>query len=209
MTGRSSNSARRRAFREIRHRPFCTEEDHRTVNGHEAEDSIAISPIHNPPVVIFDEPTNGLDILTAPGHGLLKRAQGERASILLSTHIFSVAEDLCDEIRHYHRGRVVALGSIAALKETTGTQSFEDAFSACIPRITRSNKAMFRAVWAIARKSTTGGSRLKTEMSKASTDAFLLPVFCVDARKLRYSDSFFQSEPENNYVMLVTSPESF
>ena len=71
---------------------------------------------------------------------------------------------------------------------------------------------MFRAVWAIARKSTTGGSRLKTEMSKASLATALFFFLCFMSTLVSYvvySDSFFQSEPENNYVMLVNSPESF
>ena len=109
--------------------PFAQKKIIELSTGMKQKISIAISLIHNPPVVIFDEPTNGLDILTARQvTDYLRELRANGRTILLSTHIFSVAEDLCDEIAVLVDGRVVALGSIAALKETTGTQSFEDAF---------------------------------------------------------------------------------
>ncbi len=109
--------------------PFAQKKIIELSTGMKQKISIAISLIHNPPVVIFDEPTNGLDILTARQvTDYLRELRANGRTILLSTHIFSVAEDLCDEIAVLVDGRVVALGSIAALKETTGTQSFEEAF---------------------------------------------------------------------------------
>jgi len=109
--------------------PFAQKKIIELSTGMKQKISIAISLIHNPPVVIFDEPTNGLDILTARQvTDYLRELRANGRTILLSTHIFSVAEDLCDEIAVLVDGCVVALGSIAALKETTGTQSFEDAF---------------------------------------------------------------------------------
>lgn len=109
--------------------PFAQKKIIELSTGMKQKISIAISLIHNPPVVIFDEPTNGLDILTARQvTDYLRELRANGRTILLSTHIFSVAEDLCDEIAVLVDGRVVALGSIAALKQTTGTQSFEDAF---------------------------------------------------------------------------------
>ena len=109
--------------------PFAQKKIIELSTGMKQKISIAISLIHNPPVVIFEEPTNGLDILTARQvTDYLRELRANGRTILLSTHIFSVAEDLCDEIAVLVDGRVVALGSIAALKETTGTQSFEDAF---------------------------------------------------------------------------------
>ena len=49
-------------------------------------------------------------------------------AVLLSTHIFSVAESLCDELAIIVDGRIVAQGSVLDLKEKTGTDSFENAF---------------------------------------------------------------------------------
>lgn len=91
--------------------------------------SIAISLIHNPPVVIFDEPTNGLDILTA--HQVtdyLRELRNNGHIVLLSTHIFSVAQDLCDELAVMVDGRIAAQGSVSSIMETTGATTFEEAF---------------------------------------------------------------------------------
>ena len=91
--------------------------------------SICISLIHNPPVIIFDEPTNGLDILTSNQvTDYLKELAKDGRTIILSTHIFSLAESLCDEIGVLVDGNIVASGSVKDLCELTGNDSFEDAF---------------------------------------------------------------------------------
>lgn len=91
--------------------------------------SIAISLIHNPPVIIFDEPTNGLDILTSKQvTDYLLELKNEGHSIILSTHIFSVAEALCDRIGILVDGRIVAEGSVEELVALTNAKNFEDAF---------------------------------------------------------------------------------
>ncbi len=109
--------------------PFAQKKIIELSTGMKQKISIAISLIHNPPVVIFDEPTNGLDILTARQvTDYLRELRANGRTILLSTHIFSVAQDLCDEVAVLVDGRVVALGSIADLMDTTGTPSFEEAF---------------------------------------------------------------------------------
>ena len=91
--------------------------------------SIAISLIHEPPLIIFDEPTNGLDILTSKlvtDYLLELKSQGR--TILLSTHIFSLAESLCDEIGILVDGKLVLSGSAAELTEQTDSKNFEEAF---------------------------------------------------------------------------------
>lgn len=93
--------------------------------------SICISLIHNPPVIIFDEPTNGLDILTSKQvTDYLMDLKKQNRTIILSTHIFSLAEDLCDEIGIQVDGKLVASGSARELCELTGKDRFEDAFFA-------------------------------------------------------------------------------
>jgi len=109
--------------------PFAGKKIMELSTGMKQKISIAISLIHNPPVVIFDEPTNGLDILTA--HQVtdyLRELGASGHAVLLSTHIFSVAEALCDELAIIVDGRIVAQGSVLDLKENTGTDSFENAF---------------------------------------------------------------------------------
>ena len=91
--------------------------------------SIAISLIHDPPVIIFDEPTNGLDILTSKQvTDYLKELRVKGHAIILSTHIFSVAEELCDDIAVLIDGSIVARGTVGELIAQTGTSTFEEAF---------------------------------------------------------------------------------
>src|SRR5690606_21742785 len=75
--------------------------------------SIARALVHDPPVLIFDEPTAGLDVLVA--RALLNtvaelREQGK--CIVFSTHIMREAERLCDRIAILHRGRLLAEGTL-------------------------------------------------------------------------------------------------
>lgn len=91
--------------------------------------SIAISLIHNPQVIVFDEPTNGLDILTSKQvTDYLIELKNEGHSIILSTHIFSVAESLCDEIAILIDGKIAAQGDVAYLTELAEAKNFEEAF---------------------------------------------------------------------------------
>ena len=91
--------------------------------------SIAISLIHNPPVIIFDEPTNGLDILTSKQvTDYLLELKNEGHSIILSTHIFQVAESLCDEIAILVDGKIAAQGTVEELTELANAANFEEAF---------------------------------------------------------------------------------
>ncbi|MDD4184807.1 MAG: ABC transporter ATP-binding protein [Candidatus Izemoplasmatales bacterium] len=60
---------------------------------------IAVALVHNPKIIVFDEPTNGLDILTAKVvTDYLKELRDEGKTIIVSTHIFSLAERLCDRV---------------------------------------------------------------------------------------------------------------
>jgi sodium transport system ATP-binding protein len=91
--------------------------------------SIAVSLIHDPAVIIFDEPTNGLDIITARAvTEYLKRLKDEGKLIIISTHIMTVAEKLCDRVAIIINGKKVADGTIESVKEVTQTDTLEDAF---------------------------------------------------------------------------------
>lgn len=88
--------------------------------------SIVVSVVHDPDFVIFDEPTNGLDVLTAKTvTDYLSELRAEGKSIILSTHIFSLAEKLCDRVGVIINGRMVALDSLSAL---TAEKNLEDKF---------------------------------------------------------------------------------
>lgn len=76
--------------------------------------SLVISLVHNPEVIIFDEPTNGLDVLTARTvTDYLQELRAEGKTIILSTHIFSLVERLCDRVGVIIDGRLVACGPLA------------------------------------------------------------------------------------------------
>jgi len=91
--------------------------------------SIAVSLIHNPPVVIFDEPTNGLDIITAKAvTEYLIKLKSEGKLVIISTHIMSVAETLCDRIAIIISGKKVADGTLKDILEAEEEGSLEEAF---------------------------------------------------------------------------------
>jgi sodium transport system ATP-binding protein len=91
--------------------------------------SIARTVAHDPPVLIFDEPTVGLDVLNAlEMHEVIREFKAEGKTILFSTHIMSEAEKLCDRIAIIHDGRILACESLAALREATGQHYLEDIF---------------------------------------------------------------------------------
>lgn len=88
--------------------------------------SLVISIVHNPDVVIFDEPTNGLDVLTAKVvTDFLQELKTMGKSVILSTHIFSLVEKLCDRVGIIIDGKTVANGT---LKEICGKTSLEEKF---------------------------------------------------------------------------------
>ena len=88
--------------------------------------SLVISLVHDPDIIIFDEPTNGLDVITARTvTDFLKELKQEGKTILLSTHIFDLVEKLCDRVGIIMDGQMIVCDSLAALTEE---ESLEDKF---------------------------------------------------------------------------------
>ena len=78
--------------------------------------SLVISVVHDPDVIIFDEPTNGLDVLTAKVvTDFLLELRERGKTVILSTHIFSLVEKLCDRVGIIIDGRMVACDSLPAV----------------------------------------------------------------------------------------------
>lgn len=91
--------------------------------------SIARTVAHDPPVLIFDEPTVGLDVLNALEMvKVIRELRDEGKTILFSSHIMSEVEKLCDRIGILHRGHLLALGTLDELREATGEHYLEDIF---------------------------------------------------------------------------------
>lgn len=87
--------------------------------------SLVISIVHDPEIIIFDEPTNGLDVITAKSvtDFLIELKEGK--TIILSTHIFSLVEKLCDRVGIIFDGRMIKDDSLTNL---TKEKSLEDVF---------------------------------------------------------------------------------
>ncbi len=88
--------------------------------------SLVVSVVHDPDIIIFDEPTNGLDVLTARTvTDFLEELRARGKTVLLSTHIFSLVEKLCDRVGIIIDGRMVACDTLAAV---CGDTTLEERF---------------------------------------------------------------------------------
>ncbi len=97
--------------------------------------SIARAVLHDPPVLILDEPTTGLDVLASSA--MIEFIESRRAAgtcVLFSTHVLSEAERLCDRIGVIFRGRLLAAGTLPELSELTGKRWLADVFLELVRR---------------------------------------------------------------------------
>ncbi len=91
--------------------------------------AIAVSLVQDPKVVIFDEPTSGLDVITAKSvTDFLAKLKEEGKTIIISTHIMSEAEKLCDKVGIIIDGKLCTEGTISEIVSKTGSNDLEDAF---------------------------------------------------------------------------------
>ena len=108
-------------FRNRRYETFST--------GMKQKTSIAICLLHDPDTIIFDEPTNGLDILT---QNLIEeymlKLKEEGKCIILSTHILDLARRLSDRVGVIVDGKSVYVGEMAELASSQGVATMEEAF---------------------------------------------------------------------------------
>jgi ABC-2 type transport system ATP-binding protein len=96
---------------------------------------ISAALLHDPAVVIFDEPETGLDVTTTMMLRHLVRTLAERGkAILYSSHILEVVEKVCDRILVLHKGNVVADDSIERLRTTLASTTLEGVFAQLVIR---------------------------------------------------------------------------
>ncbi len=94
--------------------------------GMKQKTSLAISLVHDPGIIIFDEPTNGLDVITAKvvtEYLIELRSRGK--TIIVSTHIFSLVEKICDRVGIIIKGNMTACGTLDQIR---AGKSLEDRF---------------------------------------------------------------------------------
>ncbi len=91
--------------------------------------SFARAVIHDPPVLIFDEPTAGLDVLVARTVlQTIDRLRSQGRCILFSTHIMREVEKLCRRVAIIHHGKILACGTLEELRQTHGQHDLEELF---------------------------------------------------------------------------------
>jgi sodium transport system ATP-binding protein len=98
-------------------------------SGQKQRANIARAFLHDPDLLILDEPTTALDVISGQfvvQAILRKRAEGK--AVLFSTHIMSEAEYLCDRIALVHGGRIIDQGPLTDLLARSGQQNLTDAF---------------------------------------------------------------------------------
>lgn len=110
-------------LQEVLHKPIS-----HLSKGYRQRLSFAQALLHNPPVLVLDEPVSGLDPAQIRQMRDMIKRLGREKTILLSTHLMQEVEALCQEVHIISRGRLVASGSAQEIAASSGTGSFEDAF---------------------------------------------------------------------------------
>ncbi len=109
--------------------PFKDKKIDELSTGMKQKAAIAVCLVHDPEIVIFDEPTSGLDILTARlVTDYLKNLRDEGKLVIISTHIMSEAEKLCDRIGVIIDGEKICDATLEEIYEQYGCDNLEDAF---------------------------------------------------------------------------------
>ena len=100
-------------------------------HGMQQKASLAAALMHDPKVLVLDEPTVGLDPKSARLiKDILRQLADRGAAVMLSTHILEIAERMCDRIGIINKGQLVAVGTMDELRtlDKTGQTSLEDIF---------------------------------------------------------------------------------
>jgi sodium transport system ATP-binding protein len=100
-------------------------------SGQKQKVAIARAIVHDPPVLMFDEPTSNLDVLASREiREFMVESRGRGKCVIFSTHVLHDAERLCDRVTIIHQGRVVASGTTAEVRGEH--QDLEDSFLALV-----------------------------------------------------------------------------
>ncbi len=110
-------------------RPYADTLCGRLSAGNRQKVSLARTIVHDPMVLVFDEPTTSLDVLVARTvTQFVADCRTRGRTVILSTHIMSEVEKLCDDVAILHRGKILLQGPVAEVKARAGVGSIEDLF---------------------------------------------------------------------------------
>lgn len=116
-------------------RPYANTACGRLSAGNRQKVSLARTIVHDPMVLVFDEPTTSLDVLVARTvTQFVADCRTRGRTVILSTHIMSEVEKLCDDVAILYRGKILLQGPVAEVKERAGVASIEDIFFSLIDR---------------------------------------------------------------------------
>lgn len=108
--------------------------------------SIVRAMVHNPPVLIFDEATSGLDILVAREVlRTVEQVRDQGKCVIFSSHIMTEVRRLCDRVAILNRGQILAQGSIAELSEQYAEPDLEELFYHLISESEKPNRERRKA----------------------------------------------------------------
>jgi sodium transport system ATP-binding protein len=110
--------------------------------GMKQKTSVARTLIHDPQVMIFDEPTNGLDVMTARSIvGFIRECRERGKTVIFSTHVMSEVEKLCDVIGIIQSGKLLAEGPLAELRERYHENDLEEIFVKIVAPLYKNGEA--------------------------------------------------------------------
>jgi sodium transport system ATP-binding protein len=110
--------------------------------GMKQKTSIARTLVHDPPVMIFDEPTLGLDVMTARTiTAFIRECRNNSKTVIFSTHVMSEVEKLCDTIGIIHDGKLLTEGPLLQLRNKYAENDLEEIFVKVVGPLLKNSEA--------------------------------------------------------------------
>ncbi|MBL7191402.1 ATP-binding cassette domain-containing protein [bacterium] len=115
---------------------FASRKCDKLSSGQKQRVSICRSIVHDPPVMIFDEPADGLDVIAAETiDNFIKDCRSEGKCVIFSTHVMREAEKLCDRIGIIHKGLLCAEGTLETLSKKFDSKDLEIIFRRAVESV--------------------------------------------------------------------------
>ncbi len=132
LNGMSDESIKRRVdeiFEILDMNEFGNQKIDKLSTGMKQKVSIARTMVHDPDVLILDEPTLGLDVITSRSIiDFIKSSKEKGKCVMFSTHVMHEAEKLCDDIAIIHKGRILDVRTLADYRKKTNLNDLDDIF---------------------------------------------------------------------------------